>query len=407
MYKYLLEIQNPLFRMLIQRILFSYLYFKKKDKNIWIFGSMRGQKYTDNAKYLFEYIDKHTIINAVWISKNKEIVSSLNKQGYTAFYENTPEAISYASRAKIAVITHRGNRQNGDLPFYAFSKKTKIVQLWHGIPLKKIAYDDKIFSFKQDEENLSEKLKLYIKTFIFPFLNYVNKPSLIISLSDDSRKIFSKAFRMSEKNVKITGYPRNDALLNDTRKKDNIKKKKIIYMPTFRGDINSKFDLFLQYNFNLEKLDTYLFQNNICLDIKLHPFNRPSDELMKQLVLSRNITVIDVDLIYDILEEYNLLITDYSSVYFDYLLLDRPIIFAPFDKEIYLEKDREFYFDYDEVTPGPKAKDWDEVISCIEMFEKNSSLFEEQRVLIKNRFHTYQDTNSTKRVYESILEIIK
>ncbi len=394
--------------MFFRESFFFYIFlFTKKDKNIWIFGAIRGQKYMDNTKYIFEYVHSDTSIEAIWISKNKDVVDELKSKGFNAFYEYSTEALAYAKRAKIAVITHRGNRNKSDLPFYAFSKQTKIIQLWHGIPLKKIAYDDKVFSFKHDEESLLWKSKFFFKKFFFPFLNYVNEPSLILALSKETQEIFAQAFRIDKDKVLITGYPRNDILLQNvsTEKKDS-QIKKVIYMPTFRGLVNSDFDLFLQYGFNIDKLDAFLSKENMQLYIKLHPFNQPFNTLIAKLEQSKNIFFLAHDAIYEIISGYDMLITDYSSIYFDYLLLDRPIIFAPFDKEAYLQKDRKFYFNYEEVTPGPKAMNWDEVMQQLRIFNKSPHNYEDERKLIKDRFHTYQDDQSIQRVYEAILNIV-
>ncbi len=399
---------KKLFHFIHEYYLWMTSYYVKKDKTIWVFGAIRGQKYLDNARYLFEYIHESTKIEAIWISKNKNIVKELQEEGFNAFYEHSDEALYYARRAKVAVITHRGNRKGGDLPFYLFSKKTEIIQLWHGIGLKKMAFDDKVFSFQHNEDCLKWRIKALIKKVFFPYFNYVNKPSMILALADNTREIFSKAFRIPKEKVYITGYPRNDILLkNQSVKKKESKKKKVIYMPTFRGSVNSDFDLFLQYGFNVEKIDDFLLKENMQLDIKLHPFNQPSPKLIKKLELSKNIFFLDHDAIYEIISEYNILITDYSSIYFDYLLLNRPVIFAPFDQETYLKQDREFYFDYEEVTPGPKAMNWDEVMESLKIFNKNPQAYSEERKIIKDRFHTYQDNKSTQRVYEAILAIIK
>lgn len=382
-------------------------HFIKKDKNIWIFGAIRGSRYMDNAKYLFEYVNKNTEIKAIWISKNHEVVDELNSKGFNAFHEYSSKARYYASVAKVAVITHRGNREKADLPMHTFSKKTKIIQLWHGIPLKKIAYDDKLYSFKHNENSLKWKIKVFFKSTLFPFLNYVNEPSLILALSNETQDIFSQAFRIPKETVVITGYPRNDILLNSSLvKRGELERKKVIYMPTFRGSINSNFDLFLQYGFDIEKMDIFLAEQNMQLDIKLHPFNRPSSKLIKKLDESKNIFFLDHDAIYEVINRYDMLITDYSSIYFDYLLLDRPIIFAPFDKEIYMEKDREFYFEYDEVTPGPKAMNWDEVMKFLKKCNKDTALYAKERKELKDRFHSYQDNKSTQRTYEAILDIV-
>jgi len=376
-----------------------------KDKALWVFGAIRGTKYLDNAKYLFEYIHHHTDIEVVWISKNHEVVSSLQAKGYKAYHEESMEAKHYASQAKVAVITHRGNRKKADIPMHYFSKETMIVQLWHGIPLKKIAYDDKIFSFDHDEKSLFYQIKNRIKSF-FPFLTYVNRPLLIPALSQETQQIFAQAFRVPKKRVVITGYPRNDILIRNAAITNTSQIKKIIYMPTFRGEVNSHFDLFLQYGFDVERIDRFLASYDMQLDIKLHPFNRPSKELLEHIEASKHIMFLECDDIYEILHQYHILMTDYSSIYFDYLLLDRPIIFTPFDQESYIQNDREFYFDYENTTPGPKAMNWVEVLEYLKRSLQDPSYYAKDRETIKNRFHTYQDAKSTQRVYKAILEMI-
>ena len=108
--------------------------------------------------------------------------------------------------------------------------------------------------------------------------------------------------------------------------------------------------------------------------------------------------------IYVILLNYNILISIIPE-YIDYLLIDRPIISAPFDYEKYLTKDRELYYDYDEITPGPKCNDWNEVLKWIGKFNYDSSLYANEREIIKNRFHKYQDGKSCIRVYEQIVKL--
>jgi len=381
-------------------------WFIAKENNIWVFGAIRGQKYMDNAKYIFEYVHNNTDIDAIWICKNSMLVKILQQKGFKAYHEHSSEAKYFSQRAKIAVITHRGATKESDLPFYFFSKKTKIIQLWHGIPLKKIAFDDKIFSNKSKEYSLKFKVITFVKNFFFPFLDYVHNPSLVLALSNDTQDIFTQAFRVDKELVKITGYPRTDILLSTSDKYTNQNKEKIIiYMPTFRGKVDSSFDLFLDYGFDVDKLDKFLDQNNMKLDIKLHPFNNPSNQLMNALEKSSNITLLEYDAIYEILNSYDILITDYSSIYFDYLLLNRPIIFAPFDQESYLKNDREFYFNYEEVTPGPKASSWDEILQFLTEIDLIENNYIEERNKLKDRFHFYQDTNNTKRVYKAIKTI--
>jgi CDP-glycerol glycerophosphotransferase (TagB/SpsB family) len=384
--------------MYVKYIFFNILsYFIKKDSNIWVFGAIRGQRYMDNAKYLFEYVNKNTNIEAIWLTNSDDVIDEVTKKGFIAYKIDSKEGRYYALRAKVGIVTHRGINDNADLPFYCFSKETCIVQLWHGLALKKIAFDDKVDGFRQDESKLIYKIKQKVKTILIPFSNYINSPSLLLALSQESKKIFSKAFRVDEKNVVITGYPRNDKLLQNTTRSNNIKN--IIYMPTFRNNSTLSIDVDL--------LEIYLLQKDLKFFIKIHPFHKISDLTKQKIEKSKNIFILDIDDIYEELNRFDILITDYSSIYFDYLLLDRPIIFTPFDKNDYLEKERDFYYDYDSVTPGPKAQNWDEVLVHLDSCIDDSMKYANQREKIKDMFHKYKDSKASQRVFKTILDTIK
>ncbi len=137
----------------------------------------------------------------------------------------------------------------------------------------------------------------------------------------------------------------------------------------------------------------------------MHPVNKPKKELLEQFILYENINFLDELHVAEILPLADMLITDYSSIYFDYLLTNKPIIFTPFDYEKYITKDRELYYDYNEVTPGPKCNDWNEVLEWIKKFEENSNLFQEKRYKIKNKFHKYQDNKRCGKVINAIYNI--
>lgn len=383
-------------------------FFVKKNPELWVFGAVRGEKYMDNAKYLFEYVNKNTDIQAVWLSKNPDVINHVRKKAYKAFDMHSKKGRYYAMHAKVAVITHRGVNDNADLPFYCFSKETKIIQLWHGIPLKKIGFDDTYHSNAQKIDSILFRVKQVIKDRLFPYTNYINDPSLVLALSEKTRDLFSQAFRVNKEKVIITGYPRNDRLLNSSieGKEQAAQKKKIIYMPTYRNKQGSCFDLFMQYGFDPEQFEKFLIQNNAHFYIKLHPFNLLSENTLQQIGEFQSIHFIEEDDIYESLGDYDILITDFSSIYFDFLLTDKPIIFAPFDKESYLKKDREFYFNYDELTPGPQAHNWEEIMEYIEQSLTDTDYFRLEREQIRNKFHSYIDNHSTERVYAAITQLL-
>jgi len=228
----------------------------------------------------------------------------------------------------------------------------------------------------------------------------------MIATSLETKRIFSHAFRLNQDKINITGYPRNDILLkkntldHDKKRKE---KKSGIYMPTFRGDVGDSPNYYLKYGFNIKTINEFLKERNICLHFKLHPVNNHCIEFSREFDY---VKLLKIDDIYSILQNIDFLVTDYSSIYFDFLLLDKPIIFAPFDKEDYIKNDRELYYNYEDVTPGPKAKNWSELLGCIEEAVNYPEKYSHQRQEIRNQFHKYIDGNSSKRVYEAIHNMI-
>ncbi len=378
-------------------------YIFPKDKKLWLFGAWFGEKYSDNSKYLFEYISKeHPEIKAVWLTKNPETFNLVKKKGLNVCKTYSLKGIWYALRANVCVVS----TSLRDINLYT-TAKVKVVQLWHGIPLKKIMFDDKI-SFKHP--GLVRKI-LFI---FFPFLkkDIYYSDALLIATSEEVQDKLASAFKVPRFNVKVTGYPRNDVFFHKEvensklvkRLKEEKRKGKSIavYMPTHRKE--GKIDIGSLLLNELEFIDRKLEEINCVLLTKFHFYhsNKSENKDLRNIIFV-NDEMINQD-IYPVLKMTDILITDYSSVYFDYLLLNKPIIFAPFDIEEYLKGDREFYYDYNKVTPGPKCKNWVEVLNWIYKFIENPKLYERERLKIRDIFHKYRDGESSKRVFNEIIK---
>ena len=175
-----------------------------------------------------------------------------------------------------------------------------------------------------------------------------------------------------------------------------------IYMPTHRlGGRNS-----VRFLINdLKTIESQLADMHVLLLVKVHFFHlQELDSLKERLNSVFFVEESDINQdIYTILPETDFLITDYSSVYFDYLLLNKPIIFAPFDIEQYVENDQALYYNYDDVTPGPKARNWREVVECIEDILTKSDAYKDERRRVSRMFNAYNDGCSSKRVYDAIV----
>jgi CDP-glycerol glycerophosphotransferase (TagB/SpsB family) len=119
-----------------------------------------------------------------------------------------------------------------------------------------------------------------------------------------------------------------------------------------------------------------------------------------------NIRVLDNESdMYPLFAKVDLLVTDYSSIFFDFLLTNKPVLFFPYDKVTYLTKDRSMYDDYDLVTPGYKAYNFEELYTKLELFFRNASLLKRSDVdydLIKVMYNKYSDSKGAERTYQFI-----
>lgn len=349
-----------------------------RNKKIWLFGSTFGRRFADNPRYLYLYVSQHKeelSIRPIWISHNEDVVKMLNSKGYEAYMYHSLKGIWFALRGKLYLF----DNYSKDINFWQSGGAMK-VNLWHGIPLKKIQHDN-VFDKFRHPKNIWEKLRN------FPRNISDEKPNhYVLTTSENLREIFSSAFKT--KNVLVSGYPRNQVLISDDiknvyldeekrdkkkiisflNKKNNGKNKRMIfYMPTFRESETLFFE-----NFDKNDFQKFLAENTLLFCIKLHPKSKLNEEFKN--IQSENIMVINKDADpYIFLKLADVLITDYSSIYFDYLLLDRPIIFFAYDLKEYLSDSREMYFDYDKFTPGEKVWDYQGLKnSIVKIIENNS-----------------------------------
>ena len=325
----------------------------KKD-NLWVFGGWFGNRYSDNSKAFFEYINnEQQHIEAIWICKDEQVIAHIKSLGLIAFHQKSFNGLWCQLRAKFAFVCQS---LQDDIYAPCIGKKTTVVNLWHGLPLKKIMYD--VFGDKVVKKNLIGKL--FDK--LSPYEKIRN--DYLLATSIETQNTLSKAFRLPKDRTIITGFPRNDIFLKPLAKSEN-NIYKCIYMPTFRGGKGSECDLFAQYGFNVKTIDEQLVKNNIELVLRMHPVNKPPQYIIEEIKHSRNISIDNSDDLFDSIAQYDCMITDYSGGYFDFLLTGRPILFAPFDLEKYKEQERDLYYEYEEVTLAPYSYSWSELITQI------------------------------------------
>jgi len=378
------------FKYLYEDILYLISKLFPKDKNLWLFGSWFGNTFSDNSKYLYLYVLKnHPEIKACWVTKNDEVYQTLQKIGLPVIKTNSLKGFFYALKAKVYIMS----TSIGDINGYLYSDKNLGIQLWHGIGIKRIGYSTSFGSIPPFYE---------LKKKIFPYMANLYKFDIVISTSELWQERFSKAFRIPKDNIPITGQPRCDIFYNKKpEKKDYIQ---ILFTPTHRKQGYGKVNPIIPNFEELERINEFLKGNNAILKMKLHFYDM--DKIPKNISYS-NIKIVKFNPMYDIQEELlstDILLVDYSGIYFDFLLLDRPVIFTAFDLEDYGKNDQGFYEPFENIAAGKIAKNWDEVLEGIEESINNPNKYKEQRKTVRDKYWniSVQDGNSSKRVFDVI-----
>ncbi len=359
----------------------------KVDENLIIMGGYSGNSYMDNTKYLFEFLNKHSNYNLVWFTKSRELFVELKNKGYNVVYALSLDAIKLLRKARFIFLTHGVY----DVLPIDFSPKTEIIMTWHGTVIKDITEDfDATYSYKKWVRIL--KLKSYPNQYI----DYVLTPAK----GKYEHEILTKAFRVDSVKILDLGYPRNDILFDynlDFKKKlrkkygipNNIKRV-ILYAPTFRDAGSLRFPF---KNKDLEDLNTILKENDSIFLFKGHAYEKKINfgELKHISLVRKPSDIQELIIISD------LLISDYSSVTFDFLLTMRPVILFPYDLDVY-EKGRGLHYDLREIAPGPIVYDVETLLETLKNIEKIDVEYKNIREKIRDRFNKHLDGKSSERL---------
>jgi len=253
----------------------------------------------------------------------------------------------------------------------------------------------------------------------------LNKIDLLVATSDTTASLLSASFHLDASKIVVTGQPRCDALFNpldynilNAVLKTKNDSKLVLFMPTFRqgllqrteGRIFSIHNIFSFERFDDKAFKEFLINNDIVFICKLHPFEEKlfidkfsEDDNHFLLISNKTLEENNIDL-YRLIGTVDLLITDYSSVYFDYLLLNKPMVFIPTDIKEY-EKKRGFLVEpYDFWTPGPKATTQEQLQNEILKSLKKPDYYRKERETINNIINHYKDARSCERVTQVIME---
>ncbi len=363
---------------------------RKDEKRIFFYSNLG---FRDNVRAVYDYMidngynDRYQIICAIneWEEYRKQQDDDASRHKGVTFVSPKKGIIKFL-KAKYAFYSF------GKYPIKP-SKNQIVVNLWHGMPLKRIG----------NMEKGKEKIDYNYFTYL-------------ISTSDYFTNIMMESFSCSKEQILINGEPRNDIMFVEDIEIDSILRegadKFILWLPTYRDSTeggseaaNNDSPLHLIEGDKGNEIDSFLRANNMILFIKHHPLQREmyNSSFTNIRILSHKEFQDAGGSLYDYLRCADALITDYSSVYFDYMLLDRPIAFVLDDIDKY-GSNRGFVIENPlDMMPGANIHTEDELLDFIVAISEGRDEHRELRHEINNLVNKYQDGNSTKHLLDRIM----
>ena len=370
--------------------------FTPRDEKLWVFGSWGGHRYSDNSAAFFEFCNRELDdeFTLVWISRRASIVKQLRSQGYRAHLNWSPAGVWYALRANL----HLFDCFSKDINFWTSRGATKVC-LWSGVPLKVFERSINVPGLRYYYLFHGNFITRMFLSMLMPW--HVVRPDLIIAASEKSKEIIALGFDVPLRKIYTTGLPRNDQLLLPSNPHEKNLPPKVIaaieagqrtfmYLPTLRDKYTGQFEL------DWDSLNELMAEKNCQLFLKLHPV----DQSNLNVNLS-HISVVERSAeIYDLLPHIDALIIDYSSIIWDYMLLDRPMIYFLPDHEEFINTGRAMNFDIHEHAVGAVCNNEAELTRAIAQVIEDDFPAIMQRPEYRqvcNTLNTYVDSNSAQR----------
>lgn len=363
---------------------------RRRNPRLWVFGNIQG--FRDNSRYLYEYVREHEPeIEAVWIANDHREKRLVEGRGGRAELRWSPVAVWTVASAGVGVISV-GLR---DLA-HPISRDMLIVNLFHGIPLKKLGLDT-----RGELEVVSG----------FTALNRLNKRllersldryDLVVAASSLCKERFRTAFGLPEERIPVCGQARTDILFSgcegaDLRDCAGLPERVVLYAPTWR-ETGVDPATFLR----LDEWEPLLQETSATLLLKLHPLSKMHDGQQSSSSRIRFITDQDIEFTH-LLYHTDVLISDYSGAILDFSLLGRPIIlFAP-DVEEYA-RSRGLYEPISALGTRLISGDQESLLDAVGEALEHPGAFGPASTRIATRYHDFLDAGNCARTFGMILD---
>lgn len=385
-----------LINMLIAYFLYPFTKKKFKGRKIWLVGGNAGELYVDNGRAIYEYLRAKPEIEEFWVLNEGAKIRKKILGG--KLIKGSVNAYLYFMHAEVVLFSHSISADIAPYLFVVpfvnrFHYKTLKVFLNHGTVGFKVRK-----AMNAKTEKIAEEL---VKSY-----------DVNICDSEFERKVKTTTWwEVPENTAFVTGYPRYDKLY-----RVEVSEKEIFFMPTWRNWIKLEdtkiedteyFKNIMELVTN-EKLNKFLEENNIKFNIYIHQLMQDYLKSFSKIKLGENVQLLPKESeITKELQKSKILITDYSSVAYDFFYLNKPILFFQFDKDEYQKKVGS-YVDLDKELFGKAVYNVDECVQGIIDLTNNNFKYEknlyEKIEKLRPKFLKYSDKANCDRVYDLILK---
>jgi CDP-glycerol glycerophosphotransferase len=361
---------------------FDFIY--PKDDATIVFGSDGTRRMSGSPRAMFEDMKRNYPDYQVYF-----ITQTPKRKG--EILPNTLRTLLIFLRARYAVSSNAPS----DFGLFRWSRRKTVIATWHAISLKAVGHA---------QRGRTKLGRYFLQRYIYSIAAH-------IASSRFDAAILSLMFGVGDR-IFLTGQPRNDHLLDyQSTGKENLKRHLngisgnetvILYAPTFRderfGQEGMRVRLFPFEDFDNDYFTRFLSENNIIVLVRMHAADAVTGlEIDNSRVIEFGHNACpDINVV---LGDLDFIITDYSSICYDFLLLNRPMMFIPYDLEEYMSKRGLIVDHYDFWTPGPKLSSMKEFYDYVQLYVHGKpDPYEERRIELNKVINSFQTDNSTSRI---------
>ena len=379
-------------------------FFVVQDKKIVILGSQHGYYFADNAAHLYRWLRNHSdYFRPVWITRCRKVYQDLRDEGCHVYLAWSIQAIWFLLRAKTLCFTH-SFRDVALSPYMISAGRYSIFYLTHDIAPKRSRHARVGQVLGYETQKRSERERKLVTHYIStsPFISECRAQALAVS---------------PEKFV-VTGLPRNDVLMSAPKRRRMPAKslkllsggqKIILYAPTWRSG-REPTEIMPFDDLDFSHFSNFLEERDALFLLRCHKNDMAYPKVLERIKNLKSVscrildaTYMQFDDINEMLLDVDVLVSDYSGIIHDFLLLDRPCVFVPYDFQRFADANG-FFYDYKKYMPGRFACTYRHFISALEDALEGVDHYKEKRKILRELIFSYQDNHSCERVHKIMLE---